>query len=60
MKHVYTLLLAVVMMAPGVLRAQSASTELTNLVVFVRFADDAEITHPFDPVTTASTTTTTP
>ena len=47
MKHVYTLLLAVVMMAPGVLRAQSASTELTNLVVFVRFADDEEIDHPF-------------
>lgn len=47
MKHVYTLLLAVVMMAPGVLRAQSASTELTNLVVFVRFADDEEIDHSF-------------
>ena len=27
--------------------AQSEPTELTNLVIFVRFADDAEITHSF-------------
>lgn len=30
--------------------AQTTSTELTNLVIFVRFADDEEITHSFDSI----------
>lgn len=30
--------------------AQTPSIELTNLVVFVRFADDEEITHSFDSI----------
>lgn len=29
---------------------QAQTTELTNLVIFVRFADDAEITHSFDDI----------
>ena len=30
-----------------IVQAQNTTTELTNLVVFVRFADDAEINHSF-------------
>jgi len=38
-------------MIPARVHAQQ-STELTNLVVFVRFADDAEIDHPFAQIDT--------
>ena len=36
---------------PARVHAQQ-STELTNLVVFVRFADDAEINHSFAAIDT--------
>jgi len=50
MKHIYSLLLAAAMLVPTFATAQNASTELTNLVIFVRFADDEEIDHPFDSI----------
>ena len=46
-----TILFSLVFGAAGVLRAQS-TTEYTNLVVFVRFADDAEINHSFASIDT--------
>lgn len=50
MKRFYIFLLAAVMLVPAFATAQTTSTELTNLVVFVRFADDEEIDHPFDSI----------
>ena len=35
-----------------IVQAQNTTTELTNLVVFVRFADDAEINHSFAAIDT--------
>ncbi len=46
-----TILFSLVFGAAGVLRAQS-TTEYTNLVVFVRFSDDAEINHSFASIDT--------
>ena len=50
MKRFYIFLLAAAMLLPAFATAQTTSTELTNLVVFVRFADDEEIDHPFDSI----------
>ena len=47
MRQIYFFLLAAAMMIPDVVNAQAATRELTNLVVFVRFADDEEIDHSF-------------
>lgn len=46
-----TLLTAIALFAAINVFAQPA-TELTNLVIFVRFADDAEINHPFAQIDT--------
>lgn len=47
-KSIYTLIISIIsMLLPASIMAQSQVRELTNLVIFVRFADDAEITHSF-------------
>lgn len=43
----YTLLVNVLCVFAPVMMMAQTTTELANLVVFVRFADDAEIDHPF-------------
>ena len=46
MKQIFTIVIAALMLS-GAVSAQSTTTrELTNLVIFIRFADDDEITHP--------------
>ena len=50
MRQIYFFLLAAAMMIPDVVNAQAATRELTNLVVFVRFADDEEIDHSFNAI----------
>ncbi|MBR6131190.1 MAG: hypothetical protein IKQ20_04955, partial [Bacteroidales bacterium] len=54
MKKIFYLLIINVLsiFAPVGLIAQNDVRELTNLVVFVRFADDDEITHSFDAIDT--------
>ena len=54
MKHVYfKLLLAIIFgISPAVMQAQIVDKDLTNLVIFMRFADDEEITHSFDDIDT--------
>ena len=54
MKRNFTLLLMTLIIGttPLMVAAQNESTELTNLVIFLRFADDPEITHPFAPIDT--------
>ena len=56
MKNIYNalicILLSVFLAAPCAVKAQNESTELTNVVIFLRFADDAEITHPFASIDT--------
>ena len=54
MKRNYiTFLLAMLLgIAPMVAKAQIVDRDLTNLVIFMRFADDAEITHSFDDIDT--------
>ena len=56
MKKFFTntlLALAVLLgLIPARVQAQNTTTELTNLVVFVRFADDAEINHSFAAIDT--------
>ena len=48
-----SLLLAMVIgIAPIVMQAQIVDRDLTNLVIFMRFADDEEITHPFNQIDT--------
>ena len=48
-----TLLLAMVIgIAPIAMQAQIVDRDLTNLVIFMRFADDDEITHPFNQIDT--------
>ena len=52
MKQFFTIVIAA-MMLHGAVSAQSTTTrELTNLVIFIRFADDEEITHPFADIDT--------
>ena len=47
------LLLAMVIgIAPIAMQAQIVDRDLTNLVIFMRFADDEEITHPFNQIDT--------
>ncbi len=46
MKYCFTILLAATLLMPSVARAQETK-ELTNLVIFLRFADDEEIEHDF-------------
>ena len=50
MRQIYFFLLSAAMMIPDVVNAQAATRELTNLVVFVRFADDEEIDHSFNAI----------
>ena len=38
--------------APMTMKAQIVDRDLTNLVIFMRFADDEEITHSFDDIDT--------
>ena len=38
--------------APMTTKAQIVDRDLTNLVIFMRFADDEEITHSFDDIDT--------
>ena len=54
MKHVYfKLLLAIIFgISPAVMQAQIVDKDLTNLVIFMRFADDEEITHSFASIDT--------
>ena len=54
MKRNYiTLLLALILgIAPVVTKAQIVDRDYTNLVIFMRFADDDEITHSFDDIDT--------
>ena len=54
MKHSFIkLLLAVILgIGPVAMRAQIVDRDLTNLVIFMRFADDEEITHSFDDIDT--------
>ena len=54
MKRNFTLFLLALFIGatPLMVSAQNESTELTNLVIFLRFADDPEITHPFAPIDT--------
>ena len=53
MKHFFTNLLALIIgFSPLALRAQIVDKELTNLVIFMRFADDSEITHSFPSIDT--------
>jgi len=54
MKRNYiTLLLALILgFAPVVTKAQIVDRDYTNLVIFMRFADDEEITHSFDDIDT--------
>lgn len=40
-------MLAALLLVPGWAKAQSETKELTNLVIFLRFADDEEIDHSF-------------
>ena len=47
MRHNITFLLALLLMMPSWSIAQSETKELTNLVIFIRFADDEEIDHSF-------------
>lgn len=47
MRHNITFLLALLLMMPSWAIAQSETKELTNLVIFLRFADDEEIDHSF-------------
>lgn len=47
MRHNITFLLALLLMMPSWSIAQSETKELTNLVIFLRFADDEEIDHSF-------------
>ena len=48
MSRLFVCIVCVVcLFVPARADAQSETTELTNLVIFVRFADDAEITHSF-------------
>lgn len=46
--------IAALMLVPcfpqGVKAQATGSTELTNLVIFIRFSDDEEITYPFDTI----------
>ena len=52
MKQFFTIVIAALMLH-GAVSAQSTTTrELTNLVIFIRFADDEEITHPFADIDT--------
>ena len=47
------LLLALMIgVSPVMTKAQIVDRDLTNLVIFMRFADDAEITHSFDDIDT--------
>ncbi len=48
---IFTLLAAFVA-APCTLKAQNECTELTNVVIFIRFADDAEINHSLADIDT--------
>lgn len=51
MKRFFALLSAVMLMMGNVSKAQTTdTTKLTNLVVFVRFADDEGIDHPFSAI----------
>lgn len=54
MKHVYLKLLLAIMLgiSPAVMQAQIVDKDLTNLVIFMRFADDEEITHSFASIDT--------
>lgn len=54
MKKIFYLLIINILsiITPAVVMAQSDVRELTNLVIFVRFADDDEITHSFDAIDT--------
>jgi len=45
-------LLAMAMFIPCGVKAQGETRELTNLVIFMRFADDEEIDHPFADIDT--------
>lgn len=46
------MLLAAFVSVPCQLKAQNECTELTNVVIFIRFADDAEINHSFADIDT--------
>ena len=54
MKHKYIILLLALILGitPLVTKAQIVDEDLTNLVIFMRFADDEEITHSFDNIDT--------
>ena len=47
-----SMLLAAFVTMPCVVKAQNETTELTNVVIFLRFADDAEINHSFADIDT--------
>ena len=47
MRHYFTFLLAGLLLMPSWAKAQDETKELTNLVIFMRFADDEEIDHSF-------------
>ena len=52
-RNTITFLLALILgIAPMMAKAQIVDRDLTNLVIFMRFADDAEITHSFDDIDT--------
>lgn len=46
------LLVSIIGFTPVTTKAQIVDRDLTNLVIFMRFADDAEITHSFDDIDT--------
>ena len=54
MKHIFTktLLALILGISPVVMKAQIVDRDLTNLVIFMRFADDNEITHSFSSIDT--------
>ena len=54
MKNLFTTLFMVLFMgiAPTLIQAQIVDRDLTNLVIFMRFADDDEITHSFNAIDT--------
>ena len=54
MKHIFTktLLALILGISPVMMNAQIVDRDLTNLVIFMRFADDNEITHSFSSIDT--------
>ncbi|MBQ2188105.1 MAG: T9SS type A sorting domain-containing protein [Bacteroidales bacterium] len=53
MRHFFTKLIALIIsFSPLMMSAQIVDRDLTNLVIFMRFADDAEITHSFPSIDT--------